>query len=104
MSTKQSDEKEGGGFVSTQVCNATKEELKKDGFGVARDCPLCADKGMTLKVGNHRSDQATGNKNTGVDALNLFVPVYLSSHVSIALSDWKSLYISYLISPLRCLL
>jgi hypothetical protein len=100
MSTKQSDEKEGGGFVSTQVCNATKEELKKDGFGVARDCPLCADKGMTLKVGNHRSDQATGNKNNGVDALNLFVPLYVS-HL---MSPLKSLYISHLISPSRCLL
>ena len=30
--------------------------------------------------------------------------LYLSSHFSIALSDLKSLYISYIISPLRCLL
>ena len=78
MSTKPSGDKEGGEFVSTQVCNATKEELKEAGLRLADDCPLCAERGVTLEVGNHLSDQPTGNKNNGVDALNLFVPVYLS--------------------------
>jgi hypothetical protein len=66
MSTKQSDEKEGGGFVSTQVCNATKEELLRgEKYDVLDDCPLCAKRGVTLEVGNHRSDQATAQAGGG---------------------------------------
>ena len=62
MSTKQSGEKEGGEYVKTQVCNATKEELREDGLKVTNDCPLCLDSGARVRVGNHRSDQPTGNK------------------------------------------
>ena len=61
MSTSQSDEKEGGKYVTTQVCNATKEELLRGGnYEVMDDCPLCLKRGVTLEVGNHRSKQYTG--------------------------------------------
>ena len=62
MSTKQSGEKVGGGYVTTQACNATKEELREDGLKVTNDCPLCLKRGVTLEVGNHRSSQSTGSR------------------------------------------
>jgi hypothetical protein len=76
MSTNQSGEKEGRQYVTTQAYKAIKEELlgsKKMNLDIMDDCPLCAKRGVTLEVGNHRSDQPTGNKNNGVDALNLFL-------------------------------
>ena len=65
MSTKQSGEKVGGGmsrYVTTQACNATKEELREDGLKVTNDCPLCLDSGARVRVGNHRSSQSTGSR------------------------------------------
>ena len=64
MSTSQSDEKEGGKYVTTQVCKATKEELlgsKKMNLDILDDCPLCRKRGVSLEVGNHRSHESTGN-------------------------------------------
>ena len=63
MSTNQSGEKEGGKYVTTQVCNATKEELLRgEKYEVWDDCPICLDFDFRVRVGNHRSDQPTGNK------------------------------------------
>jgi hypothetical protein len=65
MSTKQSGEKVGGGYVTTQACNATKEELlgsKKLNMDIMDDCPLCLDSGARVRVGNHRSNQSTGSR------------------------------------------
>ena len=63
MSTKQSGEKEGGEYVTTQACNASQEALLRGGkYEVWDDCPLCLDSGARVRVGNHRSDQPTGNK------------------------------------------
>jgi hypothetical protein len=112
MSTKQSDEKEGNKYATTQACKAAKQSDEKEGNEYATtaktqackasqeallrgdmyfpwsECPVCwRSHGVKCLIGDHRSDKPTGNKNNGVDALNLFVPVYLSSH-----------------SPLRCLL
>ena len=61
MSTSQSDEKEGGNHVTTQACNATKDELREAGCNVLEDCPLCSKRGVILEVGNHRSNESTGN-------------------------------------------
>ena len=64
MSTSQSREQEGGNYVTTQYCNATKQELlgsKKMNLDILDDCPLCRKRGVTLEVGNHRSNESTGN-------------------------------------------
>ena len=65
MSTNQSGEKEGGKYVTTQACNASQEALlgsKKMNLDILDDCPICLDSGVRVRVGNHRSDQPTGNK------------------------------------------
>ena len=63
MSTNQSGDKEGGEYVKTQVCNASQEALLRgEKYQVWDNCPLCLKRGVELEVGNHRSDQTTGNK------------------------------------------
>ena len=88
MSTNQSGEKEGGEYVTTQVCNATKEELLRgEKYQVWDDCPACLKAHRVLcLVADHRSNQSTGNEIKIDDALNLF------------------LYMSHLMSPSRSLL
>ena len=86
MGSNQSGEKEGGEYVTTQFCNATKEELLDSKMNIMDDCPLCLDSDARVRVGNHRSDQPIGNEIKIDDALHLF------------------LYMSHLMSPSRCLL
>ena len=62
MYKDQSDEKEEGGYVTTQVCKATKAELKDAGCKVIDACPLCLDSGVHVRVGNHCSGQPTGSR------------------------------------------
>ena len=60
MSTSQSDEKEGGKFVMTQVCNATKEELREEKYKLMDDCPACWSHGVKCLVADRRSHASTG--------------------------------------------
>ena len=61
MSTSQSREQEGGNYVTTQECNASQEALREAGCNVLDVCPLCLDSGFRVRVGNHRSNESTGN-------------------------------------------
>ena len=59
MSTSQSDEKEGGKFVTTQVCKASQEALREEKYKLMDDCPACWSHGVKCLVADHRSNQST---------------------------------------------
>ena len=62
MSTSQSGEQEGGNYVTTQECNATKQELREEGYKLMDDCPACwKSHGVKCLVADHRSNESTGN-------------------------------------------
>jgi hypothetical protein len=83
MSTKQSAGKKGGKkYAEFQSCNASKEELLRgDKYNPWDEYLVCwRSHGVKCLIGDHYSNQPTGNKNNGVDALKLSVSLISLLH------------------------